>query len=167
MDIANQPPVRGREIFSAVITPHRSLSQRGFLVLMLAVGTVGFGAGVVFMAMGAWPVFGFFGLDIALIWFAFRANYRAARACELLRLSEEELTVRRISAKGVQSDWSFNPYWVRLGAERDADGEITRLWLISHGKGIEIGYWLSPAEKADFQRALSGALATARTPPAA
>lgn len=166
MDDANQLPADGREIFTAVITPHRSLSQRGFLVLMLAVGGVGFAAGVVFMAMGAWPVLGFFGLDIALIWFAFRANYRAARACELLRLSDNELTVRRISAKGVRSDWTFNPYWVRLSAERDADGEITRLWLISHGKGIEIGYWLSPPEKADFQRALAAALATARTGPA-
>ena len=69
-------------IFSAVITPHRSLGSRGFLILMLAIGAVSFVSGMVFLLLGAWPVFGFLGLDVLLVYVAFRANYRAARAYE-------------------------------------------------------------------------------------
>ena len=43
---------------------------------MVAIGAVSFVAGVVFLLMGAWPVFGFFGLDVLLLYWAFRLNYR-------------------------------------------------------------------------------------------
>ena len=46
-------------IFLATITPHRSLGSTGFLVLMLCIGGVSFVSGMVFLLMGAWPVFGF------------------------------------------------------------------------------------------------------------
>ena len=55
-------------LFSATITPHRSLGQAGFLVLMLVFGGVSFCTGVAFLLMGAWPVFGFFGLDVLLLY---------------------------------------------------------------------------------------------------
>ena len=68
-------------LFSAIVTPHRSLGSLGFLILMVAVGGISFAAGIAFLMMGAWPVFGFFGLDVFLVYLAFRANYRAAAAC--------------------------------------------------------------------------------------
>eukprot|EP01031_Cornospumella_fuschlensis_P049526 gene49526-60638_t len=80
---ANDPPVVPAEeltIFAATLAPHRSLSQRGFLLVMLVIGGISFASGAVFLAMGAWPVFGFFGLDVVLIYWAFRANFRAADA---------------------------------------------------------------------------------------
>ena len=52
------------KIFSAVITPHRSLGRTGFLLLMLCIGAVSFVCGLLFLVIGAWPVFGFFGLDV-------------------------------------------------------------------------------------------------------
>ena len=55
------------ELFSALLTPHRSLNRTGFLVLMAFVCVVSFAAGMVFLLMGAWPVFGFFGLDVLAI----------------------------------------------------------------------------------------------------
>src|SRR6202167_1788489 len=70
------------KIFSAVITPHRSLSQTGFLIFMLCLGGLSFISGVAFVLMGAWPVCGFFGLDVLLVYVAFRANYRSGRAYE-------------------------------------------------------------------------------------
>ncbi len=80
-------------LFSAIITPHRSLGRTGFLVMMGTVTVVSFVAGIAFTMMGAWPVFGFFGLDVLLIWWAFRANYLAARAYE-------EVTVTSSDAQG-------------------------------------------------------------------
>ena len=70
------------ELFSALLTPHRSLNRTGFLVLMGFVSVISFAAGLAFLLMGAWPVLGFFGLDVLAIYWAFRVNFRSARACD-------------------------------------------------------------------------------------
>src|SRR5215469_15992040 len=88
------------KIFSAVITPHRSLSSTGFLIFMLCIGGLSFVSGAVFLLLGAWPVFGFLGLDLLLVYWAFRANYRGARAYEEVMVTATELTVRKVSHHG-------------------------------------------------------------------
>ena len=75
-------PLAEPTLFSAIITPHRSLSGKGFLAVMALVGSLSFIGGMFFFLMGAWPVVGFLGLDVALVYWAFRANYRAAAAFE-------------------------------------------------------------------------------------
>src|SRR5882762_10088626 len=82
-------------IFSAVLTPHRSLSPRGFLIFMLVLGGISFISGMVFLIAGAWPIFGFFGLNVLLVYWAFRINYRAARAYEEVTVTGSELTLRK------------------------------------------------------------------------
>ena len=67
-------------LFSARVTPHRSLNRTGFTVLMAFIGVVSFVAGIAFCLMGAWPVLGFFGLDVLVIYWAFRVNFRT-RIC--------------------------------------------------------------------------------------
>jgi len=100
------------EIFSAVITPHRSLGKTGFLVLMLCIGAVSFVSGLLFLVIGAWPVFGFFGLDVLLIYWAFQANFRAARAYEVVTVTASELKVRKVSHRGRVRECTLNPLWV-------------------------------------------------------
>ena len=85
------------ELFSALLTPHRSLNRAGFVVLMSFLSVVSFVAGVAFWMMGAWPVFGFFGLDVLAVYWAFRINFRHARASEEIRITSSELRVRRVS----------------------------------------------------------------------
>ena len=88
------------KIFAAVITPHRSLGSTGFLILMLCIGALSFACGIMFLLIGAWPVFGFLGLDVLLIYIAFRANFRAARAYEEVTVTASELTVRKVNQHG-------------------------------------------------------------------
>ena len=82
---ADNDPHAEPTLFSAIITPHRSLSARGFLLVMALVGGMSFIGGMFFFLMGAWPVIGFLGLDVLLVYWAFRANYRAAAAFEEVR----------------------------------------------------------------------------------
>src|SRR5262245_29933371 len=84
-------------IFSAVLTPNRSLGPTGFLIFMLVLGGISFTAGMMFLIAGAWPVCGFFGLDVLLVYWAFRVNYRTARAYEVVRVTPSELTLRKVS----------------------------------------------------------------------
>src|SRR5229473_7005811 len=96
-------------LFSAIVTPHRSLSSIGFLVLMAAIGIVSFAAGIVFLMLGAWPVVGFFGLDVLLVYWAFRINYRAARAYEEVMVTPSELKLRKVTYHGRIREWTLNP----------------------------------------------------------
>jgi uncharacterized membrane protein len=152
-------------IFSAVITPHRSLGTRGFVVLMGAVAAISFVAGMVFLMAGAWPVFGFFGIDVLLIYWAFRANYRAAAAYEQVTVTASELTVRKVSRRGQAREWSFNPLWVRLDREILDEFGMQRLFVVSRDRRLAIAGFLAPDEKEDFAAALSAALGEARRGP--
>ena len=153
------------EIFSALITPHRSLTPRGFLALMLCLGGISFVSGIVLISVGAWPVFGFLGVDVALVYFAFRANFRAARAYELVTVTTVELTVRKVSHRGGVREWTLNPLWVRLERIVHEEFGIERLFLVSRGKRLTIASALGPDEKASFAKALSHALGEAKRGP--
>jgi uncharacterized membrane protein len=153
------------EIFSAVITPHRSLTPRGFLVLMLCLGALSFVSGVIFVSIGAWPVFGFFGLDVLLVYVAFRASFRAARAYEEVKLTPSELTVRKVSHRGGVREWTLNPLWVRLERIVHEEFGIERLFLVSYGRRLAIAGALNADEKASFAQALSAALGEAKRGP--
>jgi uncharacterized membrane protein len=152
-------------IFSAVITPHRSLGATGFLVLMLCLGSLSFVSGMAFLLLGAWPVFGFLGLDVLLVYVAFRANFRAARAYEEVTVRPSELTIRKVSHHGRVREWTLNPLWVQLDRIVHDEFGIERLFLVSRGRRLTIASFLGPDEKASFARALSNALGEAKRGP--
>jgi uncharacterized membrane protein len=149
--------------FRAILHPHRSLGPTGFLILMLAIGGASFVTGMVFLLMGAWPVFGFFGLDVALVYIAFRLNYRAGRLYETVELTPEALTVTRVHPSGKRESFDFNPYWVRVLLAQSAHGR-TELRLALHGREFVFGHFLTEDERRDFSNALTGALIAARNP---
>ncbi|MGA9320715.1 MAG: DUF2244 domain-containing protein [Xanthobacteraceae bacterium] len=153
------------KIFAATITPHRSLGSTGFLILMLCIGALSFGCGMLFLLLGAWPVFGFLGLDVLLIYVAFRANFRAARAYEEVTITASELTVRKVSHHGVVREWTLNPLWVQLDRIVHEEFGIERLFLVSRGRRLAVASFLSPDEKASFARALAAALGEAKRGP--
>jgi uncharacterized membrane protein len=156
-----RPPQGSREGFRAVLYPHRSLGPTGFLILMLAIGGVSFVTGMAFLLKGAWPVFGFFGLDVALVYFAFKLNYRAGRLYETVELKPEALTITRVFPSGKQESFDFNPYWVRVRLAEGPQGR-TDLRLASHGREFSFARFLTDDERRDLSSALSGALAQAR-----
>jgi len=152
-------------LFAAVVTPHRSLGSAGFLIVMVAVGGISFIAGLVFLMLGAWPVFGFFGLDVFLVYWAFRANYRAAAAFEEVTVTASELRVRQVSYRGKASEWTFNPLWVKLDRETHEEFGIERLFLVSRGRRLPIASFLGPRQKESFAAALGAAIGEAKRGP--
>jgi uncharacterized membrane protein len=158
-------PAAQVELFSALLTPHRSLNRTGFLVVMAFVSVVSFTAGLAFLLMGAWPVLGFFGLDLLAIYWAFRINFRRAKASEEILVTPSELRLRRISHRGHVMEFVLNPLWVRLDRKIQAEYGIEKLYLVSKGRHIAIAGFLSPEEKASFANALAAALQTARRGP--
>lgn len=156
----------GRTLFDAVLHPHRSLGHIGFLVLMLCVSLVSFTGGLIFVAVGAWPVLGFLGANVVLVTIAFKLNYRSGRQMERLRLTLERLEIERISASGRLTRWEFQPYWVQVSLS-DAGEQHSRLTLSSHGRELTVGSFLSPDERQTLCTALNNALARCRCAPQA
>jgi uncharacterized membrane protein len=158
-------PHREPPIFSVVLTPNRSLSPTGFLIFMLVLGGTSFVSGMVFLLAGAWPVFGFCGLEVLLVYWAFRANYRHARAYEELTITPSELMVRKVSHHGRVREWTLNPLWVRLHRDVHAEFGVERLFLISRGRKLPIASFLGAKEKETFAQALAAALGEAKRGP--
>ena len=150
-------------LFSVVLTPYRSLSPAGFNAVMAVFIAGSFTIGLAFWLLGAWPVVGFCGLDIALLQLAFRLNYRSARMAEEIRLTRQLLLVKKITASGHAVETGFNPYWARLEVDRHPAIGVTALRIASHGRRLDIARFLGPRERETFAAALGAALAKARS----
>lgn len=147
----------GTVYFDAVLRPHRSLGPGGFAIVMAVATAFGFTIGITFMLAGAWPVFGFCGLEILLLYIAFRLNYRSGRRYERIRLTDDGLQVRCYGPKGEVARWEIEPNWLRVDIDESAP-RTSRLTLSSHGRSVTIGRFLPPAERIEVAHALRAAL---------
>jgi uncharacterized membrane protein len=156
------PPVEERVFFQATIHPHRSLSPQGFRRLMGGVAAASTLVGLAFFLSGAWPIVGFMGLDVLLLYLAFKASYRSASDYERVELTSSRLLVERVQARRRQH-WTFQPTWLRVSLE-DPPGHHSQITLSSHGRHLVVGRALSPPERQDFAKSLRAALHRWRHP---
>lgn len=163
MDTGKTEPVAADRpespIFAAIITPHRSLREGTFRVVMVLCALVSLVVSVPFVILGFWPVAGFFGLDLLLLYVAFRINFRQGRSMEEIVLTPIELLLRRVSDRGERREWRFNPLWTRLARREDDEFGLLQLAVTSRGQEVVIARDLSPPERASFADALGRALA--------
>lgn len=153
---------RKRLLFSAIITPHRSLDPRSFRVMMVLLCLVAALLGARFLIFGFWPIVAFLALDIAGLYLAFKISYRRARGFEEVMLTPVELSLRRVGHRGDARVWHLNPLWTKLVRETHEEFGLQRLMLVSRGQSIVIGRELSPAEREDFADAFAAALSQAK-----
>ncbi|MCC7015617.1 MAG: DUF2244 domain-containing protein [Rhodospirillales bacterium] len=145
-------------IFAARLTPNRSASVRAINLVIALLAGVFFLTGAGFMLIGAWPIMGFLGLEIGLLYLALRWNLLSAGRQETITLTRTALTVERVDPWGNRTAETLEPAWARV----TLDERIARLEIRSHGKGIVVGRFLAPEERAEFAQALREALAKSR-----
>ena len=143
--------------FATSLSPHRSLSSEGFKWLIRGAVAANLLIGLPMYFLGAWPVIGFMGLDVFLLWYMFKRSYLDARRCETLLLTDRELIVDRKSPDGEREEHRLDAYWLKVEL-----GE--RLVLSSRGQRVVIGRFLSPDERDDVADQLKAALAAMRSP---
>ena len=158
-----QPSVVGGNDFEATLFPNRSLPNAGFIAVMAIVIGVNLTLGLYFYSLGAWPVLGFCGLDIFLVWLAFKISYRQGRLHERVRLSADALDVSRVLPSGHETRWRLQPFWTRVDIDYPEEHEAT-VRIVSKGRTLILGAFLSPPERVAFAGALRSALDKARTP---
>lgn len=154
---------RNSKVWQATLTPHRSLTREGFLLVMALVVLVNLVVGGMFVLLGAWPIAGFAGLDVLLVWWAFRANFADARKLERISITEHELVLDRESEKHPPQQQRFVRRWVRVELEEDRERElIGSLLLVSGRTRVAVGEFLAPEERKSLADALKAALAIPR-----
>lgn len=146
---ATLPPATIR--FSRVLRPYRSSSERAIKIVSMFVVFLFMPTGTVFLLLGAWPVFGFMGLEVAALIFALRYNYRVGSAFETVTLTEDEFRYSKVDHWGKRQHWSFQPHWLRVRV----DGTSKQLICGTHGRHVCIGKFLSDDERADLCAQLS------------
>lgn len=152
----------GDLLFAARLSPHRSLSRTGFRVLIGLIAIVCLTIGLVFAVAGVWPVLGFMGLDVLLIYWAFKANYRAARAYEELHVSRSYVHLRKVSPGGKEQLFEFPQYGTRFQTDRHDEIGITAMRLVNRLRRVEFGQILNPADRESFASSMSLAMAKAK-----
>ncbi len=130
---------------------------------MTALGIVSFITGIVFMLIGAWPVMGFFGLDVALIYWAFKRNYRDGQMYEVVDIDPASLRLTRVHPSGRAEAFEFNSYWARIQLTTDRPDGRTSLRLGAQGRDVLFATFLNDDERRQLADALTGALLASRS----
>jgi uncharacterized membrane protein len=150
-------------LFQAHLKPHRSLSRRAFRRVMLGVTLFSVTVGVVTFIAGAWPIFGFMGMDVVLVYLAFSVSYRRGRISETLELDEHALTVERIDPRGRSRQWRLQPAWLKVELAEPILPQ-TPVVLRSHGQSLPVGVFLHPEQRREVADELRDALDRWRRP---
>jgi uncharacterized membrane protein len=152
----------GPVVFSARLTPYRSLGPQGFKILFGLVAGFCFIVGGVFFALGLWPVLGFMGLDILLVYWAFKSNYFSAKAYEDVEVSRQHVFLRKVSPRGRASETTFPQFGTRFEVDRHDEIGITKMRLANRAESVEFGYFLNPHDRESFASAFQLAMARAK-----
>ena len=153
---------QARPLFAAKLTPHRSLSPRGIRIVIAILCSMTLLPGVIFYALGAWPVVGFMGLDVLALYWALTHSFRDGKRFEEVTLWPDRLEVRQVGPDGAEHQEVFSPFFVRLVIDRDFDERTTAVKLRTADKEFIVGAFLNPDDKASFAQAFGTALRKAR-----
>jgi uncharacterized membrane protein len=145
----------------AVITPHRSLSERGFIILIAVVTIANCCSAAVFVHMGAVFVPFFLGIDVMAVLVAFTVSYRQARRVERVTITAREVRVTHETPSWSRVVWESPTAFTRVNVERE-DEQTFGLRLALSGREVAVAQALSPRERGEFAKALEQAIWEAR-----
>ncbi|MEC8728869.1 MAG: DUF2244 domain-containing protein [Candidatus Puniceispirillales bacterium] len=149
-----------------ILWPYCSLSRKGAAILFMVLGCAGLSLSMAFYLLGAWPVIGFFGVELGLLFLFFHLHHRSTEK-RFERITKENplLRIERSDGKGRISTEEMPLAWlhVRLESEDmdnlpDTDRHFInrhRLYLTGHGKKVEVGDFLPYQEKPELAEAIT------------
>lgn len=145
----------------AEIRPNRSLSERGFIVLIAVVTLANCVSAAVFVAMGATFVPIFLGVDLLAVFVAFMVSFRAGRRVERVQVTSRDVRVVQETPKSSEVVWESPTAFTRVQVEKE-EGRTVGLKLALSGREVAVAAALSPRERAEFAQALERAIWRAR-----
>ena len=145
----------------AVLEPPRSLTTRGLNRVMLILGAFSAVFSLGFLLVGAWPVVGFLGAEILVLWLVFQWSFRAQTARTYVRVTADEVDVRKVDGWGRERRASMASHFARVEFDRTATGP-NALRLATSRTAYPLGEFLTPRERETFAGRLMQAISDAR-----
>jgi uncharacterized membrane protein len=152
-----QPAMPGPYYMDAEIRPNRSLSERGFIVLIAVVTAANVASAAVFVAMGAMFVPIFLSVDLLAVIVAFLESFHAAKRIERVQVTSRDVRVTQETPRASQLVWESPTAFTRVHVEQE-EGRTIGLKLALSGREVAVAAALSPRERAEFARALERAI---------
>lgn len=146
----------------AEIKPNRSLSERGFIVLISVITVANVASAIVFLQMRALLVPVFLGADVLAIAVAFLLSFKAGRVIERVRVTSAAVVITYETAKASRVVWESPTAFTRVATERDDENRVMGLKVMLSGRHAPVAAALSPGERGEFARALETAIWRAR-----
>ena len=146
----------------AVITPHRSLSSRGFIILIAVLTAINAASAAFFLWIGAGPIPIFLGLDLIAIIVAFRVSNRATTRQERIQVTTAEVRVALQSPRETRLLWVSPTAFTRVTLAGEP-GDEDDLHIQLSDQRLRVGVALSRPERLAFARALETAIRRARS----
>ena len=149
----------GEGTLKFVLRPNSSLNWKGNLLFFAWMATVTLGIGLMFALMGAWMVLPFAGLELLALGTGLYLTACRSMDVEVVSIHEDVIEVCK-GRWGLESIVRIQRCWARVSLERSShDWYPKRLLIWSHGKGVEIGCFLSEIERKNLARELRQAVA--------
>jgi len=140
------------------IYPNNSLSQKGFYILMIFITLPSLFIGGMFFFMGAWPVLGFMGLELILIYIFFKILFYKNNFYEHITLDKRKFNIHYSNKNKIFNTIALEPTWLKVNIEN----KNKTLVITTHGKTIELGKCLALKEKTNLAETIKSALITWR-----
>ncbi len=154
-------PYRWSEPQTLTLWPHRSLAPRGFVAAIAVAASLSLLPLLSQLGHpGLWVLLAFLGATIAALWVALRKSNADRAIVETLTLTPTELTLIRMGPRGKRQSWAANPHWTRLTLHPTAGPVPHYLTLTGQGREVELGAFLTEAERIALKSALETRLAT-------
>ncbi|WP_299817097.1 DUF2244 domain-containing protein [uncultured Jannaschia sp.] len=165
-NIEGAPASAGAFAFEVELWPHQSLTGTGFVwVIGIAFGMaciplIGLLGTVVFLAILPFAM-----ISVGGLWWSIHRNWRDRDIHETFAMTRDSARLVRVEPDGRRRDWEANPYWIRVDRHKKVGQIEDYLTLAGGSREVEIGAFLTPAERRDLERCLLVALGRAKAAP--
>ena len=139
--------------FTFVARRNNSLSRGGRSLVLGSLAMLVLAISLGFALNGAWLVFPFAGLDILVVYLAFRYVEQRAGDYECVTFHDDKIVIERQQREKTER-FEFNRHWVQVTFMEARGGERGRLLLRSHGKEVAFGVHLTGEQRAAVARRL-------------
>ncbi len=140
--------------------PYRSLPRRGF------VWFIGLTAALISLPLLSllgtgylWFMLPFLAAAVAAIWYFIERSYKDGTVVETLTIWSDHMELTRQNPRAASQNWQANPYWVEVKMHPTSGPVEHYITLRGDGREVEIGAFLSVAERKILLSELQGVLA--------
>jgi uncharacterized membrane protein len=145
----------------ATLRPHRSLSKRGFVILLIILAIYNLLVAAFLVMIGAFPVPIFLGIDFLAVFIAFRVSYGRGQAAEHIQVTSDLVRVSHRFGRVERTVWTSPTAFTRVQLERVGEHEAhVRLYL--SGRTMSVAGSLGHSARAHFATRLEAAIQAAR-----